>query len=116
MNSKLLAQITNPVINKNMGEGGVEKGATILGQLVSNLAGGMLLFAFILAFMYLLVGGFSWITSGGDKASLESARNKIIHALVGVIVVASTWAVITLLGKFLGLDIQKLPIPSFGGK
>lgn len=98
-----------------MGKGGVEKGATILGQLVSNLADGMLIFAFILAFMYLLVGGFSWITSGGDKANLESARNKIIHALVGVIVVASTWAVITLLGKFLGLNILKLPIPSFGG-
>ena len=99
-----------------MGEGGVEQGAIVLGKLVSNLADGMLLFAFILAFLYLLVGGVSWITSGGDKANLESARNKIIHALVGIIVVASTWAVITLLGKFLGLDIQKLPIPSFGGK
>lgn len=115
MTEKLLAQITNPAINPNMGTGGVEKGAIILGQLVSNLADGMLLFAFILAFMYLLVGGFSWITSGGDKANLESARNKIIHAIIGVIVIASVWAMITLLGKFLGLDIQKLPIPSFGG-
>lgn len=116
MNSTLLAQITNPVINPKMGEGDVERGATVLGRLVSNLTDGMLLFAFILAFLYLLVGGISWITSGGDKANLESARNKIIHAIVGVIVVASTWAVITLLGTFLGLDIQKLPIPSFGGK
>ena len=107
-----LAQIINPVLPETIGSGGIEKGGTATGLILGNVIGGMMIVAFILAMIYLITGAFHWITSGGDKASLENARGKIIHALVGLIVMAAVWAVMTLVGQFLGIDFPDLKIPS----
>ena len=39
------------------------------------------------ALIFLLLGAFSWITSGGNKENVEKARDKIIAALVGIILI-----------------------------
>jgi hypothetical protein len=109
---RYLAQLTNPVLPPSIGQGGVEKGGPAIGMFITNVIGGMFIVAFFVALLYLITGGFHWITSGGDKANLESARNKIIHAIVGLIVVASIWAVMTVVGQFVGLDFTNLPIPT----
>jgi hypothetical protein len=36
---------------------------------------------------------------------MEEARNKITHAIVGLIIVGSAWAVMTLVQNFLGVQI-----------
>lgn len=107
-----LAQITNPVLPETIGRGGIEKGGAATGLILGNLVGGMFIFAFVLAMIYLITGALHWITSGGDKTSLENARGKIIHAIVGLIVVASVWAVMTLIGQFLGIGFPDLTIPA----
>lgn len=109
MASKTLAAIINPVLPYTQ-TGAI--GSVVLGRLISNVIDGMLIIGVVISFIYLITGGFHWITSGGDKGNLESARNKIIHAMVGLIVLASAWAIMTLVGNFLGLDFTKLPIPS----
>lgn len=76
-----------------------------LGQLISALVGTILIIAALLAFLYLILGGVKWITSGGDKAGMEEARNKITHAIVGLIVVGAAWAIMTLVQNFLGVQI-----------
>lgn len=51
----------------------------------------------LIALLYLLLGALSWITSGGNKESVDKAREKIQAALVGLIlifVVLATVAVI----------------------
>ena len=40
------------------------------------------------AILLLLVGSFQFITSGGDSNKVSSAKNTIIYALVGLVVVA----------------------------
>jgi len=76
-----------------------------VGQLISALVGTLLIVAALLAFLYLILGGIKWITSGGDKASMEEARNKITHAIVGLIIVGAAWAIMTLVQNFLGVTI-----------
>lgn len=76
-----------------------------MGQLISALVGTMLIVAALLAFLYLILGGIKWITSGGDKAGMEEARNKITHAIVGLIIVGAAWAIMTLVQNFLGVTI-----------
>jgi hypothetical protein len=76
-----------------------------LGQLISALVGVLLIVSALLAFFFLILGGISWITSGGDKAKMEEARNKITHAIVGLIIVGAAWAVMTLVQNFLGVTI-----------
>ncbi|KKU83623.1 hypothetical protein A2973_02705 [Candidatus Gottesmanbacteria bacterium RIFCSPLOWO2_01_FULL_49_10] len=107
-----LAQIINPVLPDTIGKGGIEKGGTATGLIIGNLIGGMIIFAFILAIFYFITGAFHWITSGGDKAKLETARDKIIQSMVGLIILASVWAVTTLLGQFLGIRFPEMQIPT----
>jgi hypothetical protein len=78
---------------------------TSIGQLISAVVGVLLILSALIAFFYLIMGGISWITSGGDKAAMESARNKITHAIVGLIIVGAAWAVMILLQQFLGITI-----------
>ncbi len=111
--NKLLAAtgLRNPVI-KSLGEGSIETGGQTIGILIGNLIGAIFIVSFLLAFFFLLTGGISWITAGGDKGKLEEARNKITHALVGLIVVSAGWAIFTLVGQFLGIDFPNLELPT----
>lgn len=110
-----LAEITNPVLPSNLGSGSYTEGGGILGTLISNIAGLLFIFAFLLTFLYFIMGGIQWLTSGGDKTQLEQARNKITNAIVGLIIIAAAYAIFTLVGQFLGIDVKALKIPSFGG-
>lgn len=78
---------------------------TDVGQLISAAVGTVLIIASLLAFLYLILGGIKWITSGGDKAGMEEARNKITHAIVGLIIVGAAWAIMSLVQNFLGVQI-----------
>ncbi len=68
----------------------------------------------IAAFLYLILGGIQWITSGGDKSGMEAARNKITSAIVGLIIVAAAWAIMMLVGQFVGVNFlnKDLTIPT----
>lgn len=78
---------------------------TELGTLISAVVGTMLIIAALVTFVYLILGGIQWITSGGDKAGMEAARNKITHAIVGLVIVGSAWAIMALVQNFLGISV-----------
>lgn len=82
-----------------------------LGQLLSGAIGFILVIAALAAFIFLIWGGIQWITSGGDKASVEAARSRILAAIIGLFVVFAAWALMTILGQFFGFDITNLSFP-----
>ncbi len=112
--SKILAQLRNPVLPGPLGSGSYLESGTVVGKLLSNVISVLFLIAFVVGLFFLITGGFYWITSGGDKANLENARNRIIHAILGIIVTAAAYAIASTIGKFLGLDLVNLPIPIMG--
>ena len=83
-----------------------------LGSLLGGAVGAAIVIALILAFMWLILGGIQWITSGGDKAKTEAAREHITSALVGLAIVAASWAIMKLVGFFFGIDPFALNIPT----
>ncbi len=108
----ILAQLKNPVLPPQLGELNPEAGAPALGKIISSLVGLLFILAFLMSLFYLLTGGLAWITSEGDKANLEKARNKITHAIVGLVIVAAAYAIFKLIGQFFGLDIGNLSFPT----
>jgi len=84
---------------------------TSLPKLLSAIIGVILIVAFIIALFFLFWGGIQWISSGGDKEGVEAAQKKIQAAIVGLIVVASVYALFTLVGNWLGFDITNLVLP-----
>lgn len=42
----------------------------------------------VIAVIMIIVGGLKYITSGGDSSNVSSAKNTILYALVGLVIVA----------------------------
>jgi len=110
MTHTFLAQIRNPVLPPIIGGGtgadNYQSGGTALGAIINELVGALFIAGFLLAFFYMILGGFTWITAGGDKTKLEKARGEII--------VAAAYALTSLVGQFFGLSLRSLPIPTIG--
>jgi hypothetical protein len=54
----------------------------------------------IVAVIMLIIGGFRYVSSGGDASKVASAKNTIIYAIVGVAIAISAGAIVTfVLGK-----------------
>lgn len=77
--------------------------ALSVGGLISFVLRAVLAIGALLVFGYLVMGGIEYITSGGEKGKTESARNKITAAVVGLIILAASWAILNLALSFLGL-------------
>jgi hypothetical protein len=84
---------------------------TKLGEFIRNAISVAIAIAALAAFAFLIWGGIQWITSGGDKAQYEAARNRITYALVGLAIVAAAWAVMQLVGKFFGVKVDEINVP-----
>lgn len=85
-----------------------------IGKLISFVLRVVLAIGALLVFGYLVMGGIEYITSGGEKGKTESARNKITAAIVGLIILAASWAVLNLALSFLGLGDLGSAIQSVG--
>ena len=62
--------------------------------------------AILLALFFLIFAGIQWMTSGGDKQKISAAREKIIFAIVGLLVVLLAYLVITFVMNFFGITLD----------
>ena len=115
-NLTVLAQgITNPALDPAIrdltGEGFLQN---FLPRFIGvGFVIGALVFLFVM-----IIGGIQWITSGGDKAAIETARSKIINALIGLFLLLSVFAILALLSSFFGLNLLQInlgPLQVGGG-
>lgn len=64
----------------------------------SELLSFMIRFFFVMAglaaLFYMLWGAFSWVVSGGESEAVEKARGKITSAIIGMLVIVATLAII----------------------
>lgn len=89
----------------NVGTTQLSKGfAQDLGGLLTSLLTIVMAIAALAVFIYLIWGGIGWITSGGDKGKAEEARNKITAAVIGLIVLAASYALLLLMLNILGFQ------------
>lgn len=94
---KVFGQILPPQAIQYLGFG-----STGISKFLSNLVALFYSVAIIVLIFMLLWGAFDWITSEGDKEKLESARNKLISAVIGIMLFAVAFAIIQILGTFTG--------------
>ena len=88
------------------------------GQILSFVIKAIIFAAFLIAFIWLLIGGIKWILSSGDPGKVAAARSQVIHSLVGLVVVVLALALIMLVQQILGVSIitgDSFTIPTIGG-
>ena len=84
---------------------------TDVGSLLGNIIIASMVIAGLMVFFYLIMGGIQYISSGGDKAQAEAARNRITYALIGLVIVVGSFAIIKLIESFFGLSILNPQLP-----
>lgn len=75
-----------------------------IGSLINAILNFIMIIGAVLVLLYLILGGIEWITSGGDKTKTEGAMNKITSAVIGLIILAASFAILTLVLNFLGFS------------
>jgi len=76
---------------------------TNIGIFLSKAIDAIIVAGGLLVLLFLLWGAVEWLTSEGDKEKLTGARDKIIHAIIGLAILVSIYAVWRLVIHFLGL-------------
>ncbi|OGY27605.1 MAG: hypothetical protein A3F33_02350 [Candidatus Woykebacteria bacterium RIFCSPHIGHO2_12_FULL_43_10] len=83
-----------------------------IGSLLGQVFTFVLVIASILLFLYLILGGVQWLTSGGDKMATQAARDRITAALTGLLIILSVYGVFKILEAAFGINVLgniKLP-------
>jgi len=70
---------------------------------ISSVIGIMTIVAIIWFVFLLITGAISYMSSGGDKAAVESAGKKITSALIGLVIVIISIFIIKLIGYLIGI-------------
>ncbi len=79
------------------------------GELVSLVVFNAFVLAGVLSFVFLILGGFGVIVGagGGDAKKLESAKNTIVYAVIGLLIVVGSLWIVQIVGTLAGIDILK---------
>jgi len=77
-----------------------------LPTLISNIINLALVVGGIMVFLVIVFAGFEFITAAGDPKKLENAWNKIWQALLGLVIIAASMALITIFENLFGIDIR----------
>lgn len=56
--------------------------------------------------IYFLVGGFIWLTSGGDKEGIGKAREMITHAVIGFLLLMFIFLILQFIPEFFGFKFS----------
>jgi hypothetical protein len=83
-NGNLELDSTPTVSSCNNGPNGVDKVNQILRRFVNLLSG----LVGVVAVIMIIIGGFRYVTSGGNDTSVTGAKNTILYAIIGLVVVA----------------------------
>lgn len=63
-------------------------GATNINGIIKTIINVFSIVVGVVAVIMIIVGGFRYITSGGDSNNVSGAKNTIIYAIIGLVVVA----------------------------
>ena len=83
-------------------------GIDVIAKIVANAITIMIIIAVILSLFYLIMGGIQWTSSGGDKAKVQSARSRIIFAIVGLLVAMGAFFVVSIVGYFFKVNLLQI--------
>ena len=81
-----------------------------LEDVFANIISFVLGFAGITLFIMLLVGGFQFITAGGDPKALEGAKKTLTYAIIGIVAIAASFLILRFISVFTGVDVTQFRI------
>ena len=85
-----MAQVTiDSTLGPSLGLGTADLEATVI-----NIIQWVLGFLGLIAVIMILIGGFQWMTAGGNEDKVASAKKIISAAVIGLIIILLAWAIV----------------------
>lgn len=78
-----------------------------LGAVISQSLPYVFAIAGLAMFLYVLWSGFQYLLSQGNAKTVEESRNKLLHAIVGFVVVFASYWIVQIIETILGVSIFK---------
>jgi len=103
-----LAQVTNPAF-EGSGLQNLE-GAGYFDKLLSTGITIIFIVGGVTFLFMLLLGGIQWITAGGDSKATEAASGRIRTAIIGLVLLFSAYAIVSLIQNIFGVKILTIDI------
>ena len=69
-------------------DGGDTEAGTRIDEIIRTVVNVISLIVGVVAVIMIIVGGFRYVTSGGESGQVSGAKNTILYAIVGLVVVA----------------------------
>jgi hypothetical protein len=87
--AKAYAQWTSffPAASQAAGGGSLE-------SLIQTVINAVLLIAGVVAVIYLIVGGYQYITSGGNAEQAQSGRTTVLNAIIGLVIIFAAFVIV----------------------
>ncbi len=75
------------------------------GGIITNLINALLFIAGAIGVLMLILGGLKFVTSQGNEKSITSAKNTILYAIIGLVVVILSYGIASFTIKGVGFGI-----------
>ena len=76
-----------------------------IGDIVSRLLIYIFPLAGIATFIYLLIGGFGYLTAAGNEEAAKKAQGQITNALIGFLIIFLSYWIVQILEIILGIEL-----------
>lgn len=77
---------------------------------VQNILNIAIRLAGVLLFIMLIVGGFKYLTAGGDPKKAEAAQKTLTYAIAGLVLITLAWFILLFIKEFTGFDVTQFHI------
>lgn len=81
---------------------------TLFPNVISTIIGVLTASAILWFIFQFIIGAYGWLAAGGDQKAVETARARIMNAVIGLVLVVSALVIITVIGSLLGINILNL--------
>ncbi len=71
---------------------------------IKNLVNWALIFAGVVALFLIVYAGFKFVTSQGDSTQVDSAKKTLTYAIVGLLLILLSFAILNLIAGLTGVD------------
>jgi len=105
-------KIINPILP--IQEGDFSEMQSPLAPLFARIWQTVVIFGSLIVLIFLIWGAIDWLTSEGDPEKVKNARNKIVHSLFGLGILAASYAIIWFLTEInlFGFSLLELKWPT----
>lgn len=84
-------------------------------DIITRIINYLLLFAALIAILYIVLGGYKYITSGGNQEMAKSGRESVVNAIIGLAIIILSYVIVAVVNNTLANENGSILGRIFGG-